>query len=251
MVRNVNQSSKAMMIRRTACFFLSVFFSYKLYAMSTMSGITNTGDVNNDGTKDYIKCSNNTANEDYQCIIYLSGEEKARNIIQIKNNNECSYFSIDFTNKNELRVECSPRGIYNGYYYKYDKLEHNWFLSRYEYILEANNPDDIGEDFTVDSNILMPLKRSLFQDISEKGNKMVSMGYVKKKTYIYDNNYHKTNTYLIQRDKVLILDAKQDPLTEKKWYQIYFHGKKDIIAWVNANDIEYLSLHTKFLEFSW
>ncbi|WP_143530877.1 hypothetical protein [Rodentibacter genomosp. 2] len=217
-----------------------------------MSGITNTGDVNNDGVKDSIECSNSTFNEDYQCIIYISGKEveKIKNIVQVKDNNECSYFSMNFTNKNELRVECSPRGIYNGYYYKYDGLAHNWFLSKYEYMLETNSPDDISEDFTVDSNILIPLKRSLFQDISEKGNKLVSMGYVKKKTYIYDNNYRKTNMYLVQRDKVLILDAKQDPLTKKKWYQIYFHGKKDIIAWINANDIEYLSLHTKFLEFS-
>ncbi|WGE61363.1 hypothetical protein [Actinobacillus equuli] len=211
-------------------------------------GVIKTGDVNNDSVKDSIKCSN-TTNENYQCIIYLSGEGK--NIIQVKNNNECSYFSIDFTNKNELRVECNPSGIYNGYYYKYDNLEHNWFLSKYEYILDAKNPNDIGEGFTVYSNILMPLKRSLFQDISENGNKMVSMGYVNKKTYIHDNNYRKTNRYLVQHDKVLILDAKRDLLTGKKWYQIYFHGKKDIIAWVNANDIEYLSLHTKFLEFSW
>lgn len=250
MVKDLNQNLKVMMIRRITSFFLCILFSYNLYAMSTMSGITNTGDVDNDGIEDAIECSNNTVNEDYQCIIYISGEKKTKNILQVKNNNECSYFSMSFTKKNELRVECGPRGIYNGYYYRYNDSENNWFLSRYEYILESDSSDDIENNFTVDSNILMPLKRSLFQDISGKGNRMVAMGYVKEKTYIYDNNYRKTKMYLVKRDKVLILDAKQDPLTNKKWYQIYFKGKRDIIAWVNADDIEYLSLHTKFLEFS-
>ncbi|MCQ9122248.1 hypothetical protein MUU45_002314 [Rodentibacter pneumotropicus] len=213
-----------------------------------MSGITSTGDVNNDGIEDSIECSNNTVNENYQCIIYISGEKK--NILQVKNNNECSYFSMSFTKKNELRVECGSRGLYNGYYYKYDDSEKNWLLSRYEYIAESGNSDGIEDDFTVDSNILMSLKRSLFQDISEKGNRMISIGYIKKKTYIYDNKYFKTKMYLVKGDKVLILSTKKDPVTNKKWYKIYFKGKKDIIAWIDANHIEYLSLSTKFLEFN-
>ncbi len=251
MVKYLSRNLKSTMTRRITYFFLCTFFSYNLHAVSTMSGITNTGDVNNDGIEDSIECSsNNIVNEDYQCTIYISGEKKVKDIIQIKDNNECSYFSMDFTKKNELRIECGPKGIYNGYYYEHDDSGKNWFLSRYEYILGPSDPDNIGDSFIVDSNILMPLKRSLFQDISKKGNKMVSMGYVKEKTYIYDNKYLKTKMYLVKGDKVLVLDAKKDPLTNKKWYQIYFHGKKDIIAWINANDIEYLSLPSNFLEFN-
>ncbi|WP_420911987.1 hypothetical protein [Muribacter muris] len=42
-----------------------------------------------------------------------------------------------------------------------------------------------------------------------------------------------------------MLDVKE--AFNKKWYQIYFKGKKNIIGWVNYNKIEYLSVPSKFL----
>ncbi|KMK51600.1 hypothetical protein RO21_05295 [[Actinobacillus] muris] len=109
----------------------------------------------------------------------------------IKENNECSHFSINAIKETEIEVQCGFNAISNFYNYVYDITNDDWILFKYEYFLEPNSPNDKGDHFTVSFDNLKEFKRSLFYDISNNGNKMLSIGYIKEKTFIYDNKYNK------------------------------------------------------------
>ncbi len=216
-------------------------------ATSSMSEVTVEGYLNDDDLKDYIQCGaydESSDTIDYKCILNVSREEKK--VFDVVDNNECRYFGLSIPEKGIIKVNC---GVYiNSNEYYYMNNGNDWILFKYEYFSGVNSPDDEGDSFIVDSNVLKSLKRSLFYDVGGTGNRMISMGYIKKKTNLYDKNYNKEKMYLIKGDKVLVLDATEDS-KNNKWYQIYFKGKKEIIAWVKSNNVENLSVPSKFLTF--
>ena len=67
-----------------------------------------------------------------------------------------------------------------------------------------------------------------------------------KNHYLYNENYNKTDMYLVKGDKVLILDVKKDS-KNNKWYKILFPGKKSITKWMRSYNISYLSVNSEFL----
>lgn len=239
-----NRSLNVMMIKRILFFLVSITFSYGVYAMS---GRSVQGNLNNDDIEDDITCED-SPDLNFKCFISVSNQ-KVRTF-EVKENNECSHFSIGISKGYEIEVQCGNRLDSNFYYYTYNNIKNDWFLSKYEYLSIVNSPDDEGDSLMIDSKVLKSLERSLFHDINKQGNHMISMGYIKKKAYLYNGNYNRTNMYLIKGDKVLILDTREDKTNKNQWYQIYFKGKKDIIAWIHSNDVEYLSLSSKFLTFT-
>ena len=107
----------------------------------------------------------------------------------------------------------------------------------------GSGPSEVDE-FIIDN--LVSFRRNISTDISDNGNRMFSLGYVNKKSYLYNENYNKTDMYLVKGDKVLILDVKKDSKSNK-WYKILFPGKKSIIKWMRSYNISYLSVNSEFL----
>ncbi|WGE42561.1 hypothetical protein [Actinobacillus equuli] len=70
---------------------------------------------------------------------------------------------------------------------------------------------------------------------SNKSNECFYVVY--KKDYLYDDNFRKTNMYLIQGDKVKIINDKLDN-KGRKWYFINYKGKKDINMWIKAEAVD-------------
>ena len=107
----------------------------------------------------------------------------------------------------------------------------------------GSGPSEVDE-FIIDN--LVSFRRNISTDISDNGNRMFSLGYVNKKSYLYNENYNKTDMYLVKRGQVLILDVKKD-YKNNKWYKILFPGKKGIIKWMRSYNISYLSVNSEFL----
>ena len=116
-------------------------------------------------------------------------------------------------------------------------------MDKYEYYYLGSGPSEVDE-FIIDN--LVSFRRNISTDISDNGNRMFSLGYVNKKSYLYNENYNKTDMYLVKGDKVLILDVKKDS-KNNKWYKILFTGKKSIIKWMRSYNISYLSVNSEFL----
>lgn len=122
-------------------------------------------------------------------------------------------------------------------------IDDNLLLDKYEYYYLGSGPSEVDE-FIIDN--LVSFRRNISTDISDNGNRMFSLGYVNKKSYLYNENYNKTDMYLVKGDKVLILDVKKDS-KNNKWYKILFTGKKSIIKWMRSYNISYLSVNSEFL----
>ena len=122
-------------------------------------------------------------------------------------------------------------------------INDNLLLDKYEYYYLGSGPSEVDE-FIIDN--LVSFRRNISTDISNNGNRMFSLGYVNKKSYLYNENYNKTDMYLVKGDKVLILDVKKDS-KNNKWYKIFFPGKKNIIKWMRSYNISYLSVNSEFL----
>lgn len=122
-------------------------------------------------------------------------------------------------------------------------IDDNLLLDKYEYYYLGSGPSEVDE-FIIDN--LVSFRRNISTDISDNGNRMFSLGYVNKKSYLYNENYNKTDMYLVKGDKVLILDVKKDS-KNNKWYKILFPGKKSIIKWMRSYNISYLSVNSEFL----
>ena len=121
-------------------------------------------------------------------------------------------------------------------------IDDNLLLDKYEYHY-VGGPSDF-DNFIIDN--LVSFRRNISTDISDNGNRMFSLGYVNKKSYLYNENYNKTDMYLVKGDKVLILDVKKDSKSSK-WYKILFPGKGNIIKWMRSYNISYLSVNSEFL----
>ena len=127
--------------------------------------------------------------------------------------------------------------------YTYKLIDDNLLLNKYEYYYLGSGPSEVDE-FIIDN--LVSFRRNISTDISDNGNRMFSLGYVNKKSYLYNENYNKTDMYLVKGDKVLIFDVKKDS-KNNKWYKILFPGKKSITKWMRSYNISYLSVNSKFL----
>ena len=122
-------------------------------------------------------------------------------------------------------------------------IDDNLLLDKYEYYYLGGGPSEVDE-FIIDN--LVSFRRNISTDVSDNGNRMFSLRYVNKKSYLYNENYNKTDMYLVKWDKVLILDVKKDSKSNK-WYKILFPGKKSIIKWMRSYNISYLSVNSEFL----
>jgi len=122
-------------------------------------------------------------------------------------------------------------------------IDDNLLLDKYEYYYLGGGPSEVDK-FIIDN--LVSFRRNISTDISDNGNRMFSLGYVNKKSYLYNENYNKTDMYLVKGDKVLILDVKKDSKSNK-WYKILFPGKKNIIKLMRSYNISYLSVNSEFL----
>ena len=85
-------------------------------------------------------------------------------------------------------------------------IDDNLLLDKYEYYYLGSGPSEVDE-FIIDN--LVSFRRNISTDIFDNGNRMFSLGYVNKKSYLYNENYNKTDMYLVKGDKVLILDVKR------------------------------------------
>ena len=222
MVKNMKRNLKNMMSR--ILFFLLLIISSNVYSTSSMNGVyVDNGNIS-------IHCDESDG-LDYSCSIHIY--KKYNNTIRIKNNNDCGYFSISPKGDDEVVVECGFKDISNIYTYKL--IDDNLLLDKYEYHY-VGGPSDF-DNFIIDN--LVSFRRNISTDISDNGNRMFSLGYVNKKSYLYNENYNKTDMYLVKGDKVLILDVKKDS-KNNKWYKILFPGKKNIIKWIRSYNISYI-----------
>ncbi|MDG2961356.1 hypothetical protein P7L91_10985 [Bisgaard Taxon 10/6] len=177
-----------------------------------------------------IKCESNDTLNYYECMLQdIKNKESDKIII---NSYYCPYLSMNMEKKDILQVGCHA-AKYISSYFSYKKENNNWFLFKYEYLHGPETPEDEGDSFIIDSNYLKGLKRSLFSDFKEY---VISYGIVNKKTYLYTDKNKKTPMYLINGDKVLILDKSNKNNNIK--YRVYYQGKKDIDAWIDGDNID-------------
>lgn len=232
MAQVYKRNLKVMMIK--IIFIITLLISYYAEATSSMNGLQKfSGDM-----ESKVSCSQSDSMS-YQCELKLGSNYY--NTIHIKDNNECGEFSIVPISKDKISIECGFDGISNIYTYKL--IDDNLLLDKYEYYYLGSGPSEVDE-FIIDN--LVSFRRNISTDISDNGNRMFSLGYVNKKSYLYNENYNKTDMYLVKGDKVLILDVKKDS-KNNKWYKILFPGKKGIIKWMRSYNISYLSVNSEFL----
>lgn len=65
-------------------------------------------------------------------------------------------------------------------------IDDNLLLDKYEYYYLGSGPSEVDE-FIIDN--LVSFRRNISTDISDNGNRMFSLGYVNKKSYLYNENY--------------------------------------------------------------
>ncbi|ASA56963.1 hypothetical protein [Vibrio gazogenes] len=133
-VNKVNQSCKLFV-------FISCYvFSSISFAASSMSGMTVKGYLDDNDVIDKIQCEN-ISKPSYNCVIKLdSGFSKK---IVVKNNNDCSDFSINSGDKGDIVFSCGVWGENDVYYYKYS--QNNWYLYKHtREVLPMNGPNDLG-----------------------------------------------------------------------------------------------------------
>lgn len=209
-------------------FFLLLIISSNVYSTSSMSG------VNVDNGNISIHCDESDS-LDYSCSINIY--KKYNNTIRIKNNNDCSYFSISPKGNDEVVVECGLSDILNIYLYKLNNSD--LILSDYRYL----SSDD---KFDAASSLLLNENRSISNDITSDGNKMVSIAYINKKSYFYDYDFNKTKSYLIKGDKVLIIRPIKIN-NSIKWYEVLFVGKKITRNLIKYSDVSYIGNGSSYL----
>ena len=231
MAQVYKRNLKVMMIK--IIFIITLLISYYAEATSSMNGLQKfSSDM-----EAKVSCDQSDS-MDYQCELKLGNYYDT---LSIKNNNECGEFSIVPISKDKISIECGFDGVSNIYTYKL--INDNLLLDKYEYYYLGSGPSEVDE-FIIDN--LVSFRRNISTDISNNGNRMFSLGYVNKKSYLYNENYNKTDMYLVKGDKVLILDVKKDS-KNNKWYKIFFPGKKNIIKWMRSYNISYLSVNSEFL----
>ena len=62
-------------------------------------------------------------------------------------------------------------------------IDDNLLLDKYEYYYLGSGPSEVDE-FIIDN--LVSFRRNISTDISDNGNRMFSLGYVNKKSYLYN-----------------------------------------------------------------
>lgn len=197
------------------------------FATSSMAGIGKNGYFDDDNVIDTLKCEQSKTGT-YNCIFNLSSNNLKKNL-KIINNNECSEFSIDNTNKGEITLSCGVWGINRTYYYYYDSQKLNWYLSKYIYEeLPMDGPDDIGKKsiynnfskkWSIEDGLLKPEKDALHK-------RVLKICSEKQLLYKSPSFSSITKMYLIKGDKVELIEEKDN------WLHIIYHGKKDIDAWI-------------------
>ena len=216
-------------------FIITLLISYYAEATSSMNGLQKfSSDM-----EAKVSCDQSDS-MDYQCELKLGNNYY--DTLRIKDNNECGEFSIIPISKDKISIECGFDGVSNIYTYKL--IDDNLLLDKYEYYYLGGGPSEVDE-FIID-NLVSFRRRNISTDISANGNRMFSLGYVNKKSYLYNENYNKTDMYLVKGNKVLILDVKKDS-KNNKWYKILFLGKKSITKWMRSYNISYLSVNSEFL----
>lgn len=216
-------------------FTMGLLISYCVEATSSMNGVTKTGK----DAEPKVYC-NDSDSINYQCELILG--DNYHNILSIKDNNECGSFNITPVSKDKIIVECGFNGISN--IYIYEMINSNLLLTRYEYYYSGSSSE--SDDFIVNKDNLLALNRDVSDDIGIDGNKMVSVGYINKKSYLYDKNYNKTKMYLVNGDKVLILGVKKYN-KDNKFFEILFLGKRVVKGWINSSDVSYLGVNSMYL----
>lgn len=206
------------MIRK--CFYF-ILFIQSCFATSTMAGIEKEDYFDNDNILDRLVCSKDN-NSNYECILNYDNKFK---IITVKNNNNCSDYSIENISKGEIKIQCSVWGINKSYYYKFDK--DNWYLNKYVYEeLPMNGPDDKSKYLTIDFSSNKWTIENKIEDIK------FEITVNKQILYSAPNKNSKMKMYLIKGNKIDIIE-EQD-----KWIKILFHGKKDIEVWIPKSAVE-------------
>ncbi|WP_205767002.1 hypothetical protein [Aggregatibacter actinomycetemcomitans] len=145
----------------------------------------------------------------------------------------CPAFNINIDN-DIIEVFCSPVKDYSNYsYYKYI----NGRLLFFKYDSAFGGNDNLVDElsFQTTSPYLISLKKDFYDDM--KNNTIPKVGFIKGKTFLFDENRKKSKMYLVKGDKVLILSSQIDR-ANKEWYRIFYPGKKDIDMWIEANSID-------------
>lgn len=167
-------------------FIITLLISYYAEATSSMNGLQKfSGDM-----ESKISCSQSDSIS-YQCELKLGNNYY--DTLRIKDNNECGEFSIIPISKDKISIECGFDGVSNIYTYKL--IDDNLLLDKYEYYYLGGGPSEVDE-FII--NNLVSFRRNISTDISDNGNRMFSLGYVNKKSYLYNENYNKTDMYLVK-----------------------------------------------------
>lgn len=218
-------------------FIIGLLISSYVEATSSMSGVK-------DSSKDMdakVYCSEADSDlMNYQCELILGN--KYHNILDIKSNNECGVFKITPVSTDKITVDCNFKSISN--IYTYELINNKLLLTEYEYEY-FNSPSEF-DSFIISRDNILQLNRNISDDISENGNRMVSVGYINKKSYLHDEKFNKTKMYLIDGDKVLVLSTKNDD-KNTKWYEIIFFGKKVVNKWILSSDVSYLGVDSSYL----
>ncbi|WP_143530908.1 hypothetical protein [Rodentibacter genomosp. 2] len=142
----------------------------------------------------------------------------------------CPAFDISIDH-DIVEVLCSPIRDYSNYsYYKYINGELLFF--KYDSIFGGN--DNLVDELSYETSspYLLTLKRDFYNDM--KNNNLPKSGFIKSKTFLFDNHGNKTKIYLVKNDKVLILSSKLDN-ANKLWLRIFYEGSKNIDMWVEES----------------
>ncbi|WP_345980430.1 SH3 domain-containing protein [Sulfurimonas sp. HSL3-2] len=153
--------------------------------------------------------------------ITTSLEDQCGECTEVKVTQEPAYFFIGFF------------GTDNGdiYAYRYDKEQKNWFLEGM--ISKSKENKRIVFDKTLFPKQWSIDKSAVIEPKEDISHMSVSRSIVKKQhLYKAPNKNSKTKMYLLEGDKVEVLEEKDD------WFYIVYHGKKDIKAWIPKTAVD-------------
>ncbi|MDC2826245.1 hypothetical protein PHA51_09420 [Rodentibacter pneumotropicus] len=164
----------------------------------------------------------------HECLMKYHGKNET---FKVKYDT-CPSFDISI-NSDVVEVFCSPVRDYSNYtYYKY--IDDDLLFFKYNSAFGGNDSLVDKLSYKTDSPYLISLKKNFYDDM--KNNTIPQLGFIKSKTFLFDKNGSKSKMYLVKDDKVLILSSRIDK-ANKKWYRVFYSGKKDIDMWIEADQV--------------
>lgn len=179
-------------------------------------------------SNNFVNCTSDSFN-DHECEMQYYGK---KSVFKVKYDT-CPGFNVNIDN-DIVEVSCSPPRDYSNYsYYKY--IDGHLLFFKYDSAFGGN--DNLVDElsFEIDSPYLISLKRNFYDDM--KNNTIPKVGFIKGKTFLFDENRNKSKMYLVKGDKVLILSSEIDE-NHQEWYRIFYSGKKDIDMWIKADAVD-------------